>query len=356
MNRLQITENNNEQPVSIDPNDIFAQFGLSTSDSTSQNVSQRVGSIEVDVPHVNAEYTQVEPEYLELINDETRVLETSNELVDQIVNFNSTIQATDSSVSLENEESNISEENIIIPLNKQSYLIDETTSRFSGAAWFEEIQNSSIILAGIGGIGSFCLFMLSRMHPKQIFIYDDDRVELGNLSGQLYSKSMIGKYKVDAMASMVTDFSNYHSVMACRTKFEETSISSDIMICGFDNMGARKTFFNAWYKHVLKSENPEKCLFIDARLAAEEFQVFCMTGIDKYYIEEYKSKYLFSDLEADATICSYKQTSYCANMIGSIMVNLYTNFIANTLNPIIKRDLPFKTYYDASLMFFKTES
>jgi hypothetical protein len=96
-------------------------------------------------------------------------------------------------------------------------------------------------------------------------------------------------------------------------------------------------------------------LFIDGRLAAESFQIFCIRGDDTVNIDRYEKEYLFSDEEAEAELCSYKQTSYCANMIGSYIVNLYTNFIANTLNPIIKRDLPFKTYYDASLMYLKTE-
>lgn len=40
-----------------------------------------------------------------------------------------------------------------IPLNSPTLLMDDTTSRFSGAEWFEEIQKQRIILAGLGGIG-----------------------------------------------------------------------------------------------------------------------------------------------------------------------------------------------------------
>jgi hypothetical protein len=65
---------------------------------------------------------------------------------------------------------------------------------------------------------------------------------------------------------------------------------------------------------------------------------------------------LFDDSEAEETICSYKQTSFCANMIASVMVNCFVNFIANQCNPLIPRDVPFFTEYDASMMFFKTES
>ena len=42
-----------------------------------------------------------------------------------------------------------------IPTNSGSLLVDESTSRFSSAIWYEAIQKKTIILAGIGGIGRF---------------------------------------------------------------------------------------------------------------------------------------------------------------------------------------------------------
>lgn len=42
-----------------------------------------------------------------------------------------------------------------IPVNSQTITVDETTSRFSGAIWYEEIQKQIVTLAGVGGIGRF---------------------------------------------------------------------------------------------------------------------------------------------------------------------------------------------------------
>ena len=42
-----------------------------------------------------------------------------------------------------------------IPVNPQTITVDETTSRFSGAIWYEEIQKQTVTLAGVGGIGRF---------------------------------------------------------------------------------------------------------------------------------------------------------------------------------------------------------
>lgn len=244
----------------------------------------------------------------------------------------------------------------IIPLLSDTLNLDESTARFSTAIWYEEIQKKTIVLAGMGGIGSYVAFLLARMHPRSLFIYDDDRVEIVNMAGQLYKLNDVGKFKVDAIANTIREFSSYASTFAIRERFTANSEAADIMICGFDNMEARKVFFNKWLANVMQKTDEEKehCLFIDGRLAAEELQVLCLKGNDTYNIERYSNDFLFSDEEADETLCSYKQTTYMANMIGSIMVNLFTNFVANELVPNL-RDLPFFTSYSADSMMFKTE-
>lgn len=241
--------------------------------------------------------------------------------------------------------------------NSDSLQVMENTSRFSSAIWFEEIKKKTIILAGLGGIGSYVCFLLARMQPTSLFIYDDDIVEAVNMSGQLFSKIDVGRYKADAMSDMVSLYANYDSVFAIREKFTMSCEASDIMICGFDNMEARKIFFTKWRAHVqLKPFSERKhCLFIDGRLSAEYFQVFCITGDDVAAQESYYENALFSDEEADETVCSYKQTTYMANMIGSVIVNLFTNFVANEVAGAPIRELPYLTTYDGNSMQFKIE-
>lgn len=244
-----------------------------------------------------------------------------------------------------------------IPANSATLLVDEATSRFSSAIWYENIQKKTVILAGVGGIGSYVGFLLARMKPASMFIYDDDIVEAVNMSGQLYGQSDLGIPKVSALAKMIRNYAGYSSVFAVSERFTDESEASDIMICGFDNMAARKLFFNKWVSHVQSKPEEERknCLFIDGRLAAEEFQVLCIKGDDEYNINRYNNEFLFSDAEAEETVCSYKQTTFCANMIASCMVNLFVNFCANQCEPLIDRDLPFLTTYNAETIYLKTE-
>lgn len=276
--------------------------------------------------------------------------EVVNELVSQVSN-----QVTDS-VEEENDME-INPNHQEIPENSGSLLVDETTSRFSGAIWYNAIQKKIITLAGVGGIGSYVGFLLGRLKPESLFIYDPDIVESVNMSGQLYGLNDIGFFKVTSLSNMISNYSGYGRVTAFQERFTDQSEPTDIMICGFDNMEARKVFFTKWYEHTMSLPETERnrCLFIDGRLAAEEFQVFAIQGDDVRAQCIYKDKWLFSDYQAEETVCSYKQTTFMANMIASVMVNIFVNFVANECNPIVPRDVPFLTSYTADTMFFKVE-
>ena len=106
-----------------------------------------------------------------------------------------------------------------IPENSQTITVDETTSRFSGAIWYEEIQKQTVTLAGVGGIGSYVGFLLGRLKPQRLIIYDPDRVETVNMSGQLYGLSDVGKYKCRALANMIDDYANYNNIVALNDRF-----------------------------------------------------------------------------------------------------------------------------------------
>lgn len=250
------------------------------------------------------------------------------------------------------------EEPTLIPVNSESAISDEYTSRFSGAIWYNAIQSKSITLAGVGGIGSYVAFLLSRVKPASVHLWDDDRVDSSNISGQMFPVNSVGTTKVQAAFKIMKDFSSYFPTMCYVQKFTSNSHTNKIMIGGFDNMEARTIFFNVWKSRVDACDEEEKkeYLLIDGRLAAEEFQVLCLRGDDTFNIQRYMDEFLFSSAEAEETVCSYKQTSFMANMIASVMVNLFVNFVANECDPVIDRDLPFITEYNAELMYFNTEN
>ncbi len=235
--------------------------------------------------------------------------------------------------------------------------VDQSTTRFSGAAWFDYVHHTDVLVAGVGGIGSWLAFMISRLNPASISLIDDDVVDASNMAGQLFRANDIGRLKVDAVQDIVQYFSRYHHVNTFPRRLQADDAVPKVVMCGFDNMEARRAAYFAWKQGLeyLSDVEKAKSVFIDGRLSAETLQVFCISGDAPYYMQEYESKWLFSDAEAESTVCSYKQTSYCANLIASMMTNLFVNWCTNHCNPLVDRSLPFMTEYAAEQMYLKTE-
>ena len=153
------------------------------------------------------------------------------------------------------------------------------------------------------------------------------------------------------MSNIIHNYSNYYSIFAYNERITEQTEATDIMMSGFDNMNARKVYFKLWKMHVRNKplEERAKCLYIDGRMSVEYFQVFCLRGDDDYGIRKYEKYHLFDSSEAEHEVCSLKQTSHIANMIGSVITNLFSNFVANEVVPFL-RDLPEYTEFNADSM------
>lgn len=255
---------------------------------------------------------------------------------------------TNSFISLDNNN----EVPIETPVEESIEDITEETqisaqyNRFKGADWFEIVQEQNVILAGLGGIGSWVSLFLSRLGPKTITLYDDDRFEAHNLSGQAFRINNLGRFKVEEAASIATDFSNYTRSYAFNSKYTERCSTSKIMICGFDNMGARKLFYNKWKESIIPEESHEY-LFIDGRLTADMFQLFCIQGNDTYVQGEYERNWLFEDKDADDTDCTFRQTSHIAAMLGTYITTYFTNFCSNLSPDNFPKRIPWFMEYNS---------
>lgn len=198
-----------------------------------------------------------EAQAAEVLNDIIRITNVSNEQTSEVELTSEEEALLAAALESQNNE---------IPVNSSTLLVEDVTSRFSGASWYNKIRTKIILLAGLGGIGSYVAFLLSRMHPFKIIMYDDDIVESTNMSGQLYCMENIGEYKVNAIYNTMKKYSNFYGANALRERITDGTPARDIMICGFDNMEARKAFYRVWKAHVRYSNNEDECLFIDGRI------------------------------------------------------------------------------------------
>lgn len=211
------------------------------------------------------------------------------------------------------------------------------TDRFKDAVWLPIVKQHYTVVGGAGGIGSCLAFLLARLEPESITIYDPDTVDTVNMSNQLFSIDDNGKSKVSAIKGIINDYSLYQ-VSTKQEFFTEDSPRYDIYFSCFDNMKARKAMYEVFKKSVdTFSQHGIVPLLIDGRLTAEQFQIYVVTP-DR--LERYE-KTLFDDSEAAVLACGFKGTTHNSFMIASKMIACYTNFCANIATEEPDRVLPF---------------
>ena len=209
----------------------------------------------------------------------------------------------------------------------------EHHARFKGIPWYD--PNYSMILGGVGGIGSMLAFMLSRA-GYTLILFDDDTVEPHNQGNQLFRQNQIGTAKVHAVHNMIKEYSLNYSTVALQQRYTVDSEYDNIMFSCFDNMSARKIFFENWCK------NPDRQIYIDGRLAMENFQVYAVVPGQE---DRYRAT-LFDDSEVEEAACTVKATSHCGAMIAAVMMGIFTNYIFNLKLGDSLREVPFKTVFD----------
>jgi len=70
---------------------------------------------------------------------------------------------------------------------------------------YEDIRTFSVVIVGVGGIGSVVAEMLTRCGIGKLILYDYDRVELANMNRMFYLPSHEGLAKVDAAKASLGD-------------------------------------------------------------------------------------------------------------------------------------------------------
>lgn len=225
--------------------------------------------------------------------------------------------------------------------------------RWSGFDWAD--QQKQIMMIGAGGIGSWTCLSLSRiMH--EIVIIDGDMVDQTNVQGgQMYRTKDVGTTKVSAVVNICREFGCINEIMSIPEMYSTSIGMADICITGLDNMAARKQIFEAWKMHVITSNKPEQCLFVDGRMAGELCEVFILQGDKPEQLDEYEN-WLFDDAEIEDLDCTMKQTTFVAMSIAAFITSSLCNWLANNKLGMEFKEVPFHQRFYAPMLEFKTES
>ena len=111
----------------------------------------------------------------------------------------------------------------------------------------KKLKQSSIGIAGVGGLGSNAAVALARAGIGRLVIVDFDKVEKTNLNRQYYFLDQIGKYKVDALEKNINRINKDVIVEKCKTKLKKGTMEKyfsdvDVVIEALDDAEIKATF------------------------------------------------------------------------------------------------------------------
>lgn len=94
------------------------------------------------------------------------------------------------------------------------------TALLLGEEGIDRLQESSVIVFGIGGVGGYVAEALARSGVGTLHLVDNDRVALSNLNRQIIATHQtIGKYKTDVMRERILEINPEAKVIVHRCFF-----------------------------------------------------------------------------------------------------------------------------------------
>ena len=173
---------------------------------------------------------------------------------------------------------------------------------------------------GCGAIGSSAALCLAKHNAKHFYLYDNDTVSPENIGISMYSKSDIGKFKVEALTDILElEGTNKNIDKMGQIHFNKTWLdSSSVLNCSrdglnfgilcFDNMFSRleiaRLCFDSKFDYV-----------IDARMGREQIQLYTIKNIETY------EKYWYPDSKASSDTCEEKGTPDVSMISGSLITS-----------------------------------
>ncbi len=115
----------------------------------------------------------------------------------------------------------------------------------------EILRRSTVGIAGCGGTGSNAAVALARAGVGHLILADNDAVERSNLNRQCYFLRDVGKVKVEALASLISDIDCGVDIEAYRIELTPGNVATvfagaDLLIEAFDRAESKRWLIESW--------------------------------------------------------------------------------------------------------------
>lgn len=136
----------------------------------------------------------------------------------------------------------------------------ERLSLLIGEDNLNKINNKTILVVGVGGVGGYTVTSLVRSGVKNIIIIDYDKIDITNINRQIIAfHSTIGKHKVDVLENMLKDINPDVNVVKYNLFLDENNLEDifskhdiDYIVDACDAMNTKKAIIKYAINHNIK--------------------------------------------------------------------------------------------------------
>ncbi|MDE7427533.1 MAG: tRNA threonylcarbamoyladenosine dehydratase [Muribaculaceae bacterium] len=163
----------------------------------------------------------------------------------------------------------------------------QRTSLIAGAEMMDRMSRTSVIIFGVGGVGSWCAEALVRSGIGHLCIVDSDTVALSNINRQLMAlNSTVGQPKVEVLRSRLRDINPACDITAIQAVYDSSTADRfelekyDYVIDAIDSLSCKAhlilhaTGLRGWKGRFFSSMGAALKLHADMIQTAEFYKVY----------------------------------------------------------------------------------
>jgi len=204
----------------------------------------------------------------------------------------------------------------------------------------DKLKDKTILILGLGGVGSFTAITLARLPIKKLILVDSDKVEITNLNRQIYYNYDIGKNKVDALEEHIKNINPNIIVEKLNLFINEENIDilfkeADYIVDACDTMNTKKVLIK---KCLERNQKFISCMGTANRLDATKFEIMDIRKTINDPVAKILRKYVKDErLKGKIPVVVSKELPFKNKKLGSVsfvppVAGIYmTNYIINDI-------------------------
>ena len=191
----------------------------------------------------------------------------------------------------------------------------------------DKLAKTRFVVVGAGAIGTAFLVALCKMGAKLVTLYDFDTIEDHNFANQMHPVSMLGRPKVDSLASACLDYGDCKITTINGAWTPGNAVDADVVVSCVDNMDVRAALWNHY--------RTRTAFFLDGRMGAFVYKVF---GVDTSDISasgayNFYTTTLHSQDSAAPEPCGEKSIIYTVYFVAGMMLSQVREWLTDEAKP-----------------------